>query len=402
VSAEWGGSGTVESLPLARLKPWSGNPRRIAPARLDELKRALLDDPDMLWARPLIALPDFTVICGNQRLRAAVELGWDSIPVLVVDLDAERARVWALRDNGTWGDWDEPALAELLDELARGGVDLALTGFESRDLDRILAGFGSQIDPDEIPPPAGEPDSRSGEVYELGEHRLLCGDARDPEQLELLLGGERARLLLTDPPYGVSYEGKTRRALRIANDDEDGIGLLLRQAFSAASRVLDPGSPFYVFCPAGPLGTEFRLAVRDAGWVLHQSLVWAKNSIVLGHSDYHYQHEDVLYGWTPGPGRPGRGRHAGSRWQGDNAQSSLLHFDRPASSPNHPTSKPVALLEALLSNSSRRGEFVLDPFAGSGSTLVACERLGRRCMSVEIDPVYCDVIRRRWEVFSGG
>jgi DNA modification methylase len=165
---------------------------------------------------------------------------------------------------------------------------------------------------------------------------------------------------------------------------------------------LEPSGRFYVFCPAGPLGTEFRLALREAGWRLHQSLAWVKNTIVLGHSDYHYQHEDVLYGWKPGAGRPGRGRHAGSRWFGDNRQASALFFDRPARSGEHPTAKPVALLAALLRNSSRRGELVLDPFAGSGSTLIACEQLGRRCLAVELDPGYCDVIRRRYEEFAGG
>ena len=350
----------------------------------------------------MIALPDGTVVCGNQRLRAAVERGWETIPVLVVDLDPERARLWALRDNAAYGEWDEPALAELLAELAAGGVDLALSGFETADLDRLLAGLQPDADPDEAPSLPGTADSLPGKVYELGPHRLICGDATDPDVLSELMHGERAEVLWTDPPYGVDYVGKTKESLRIRNDGRDGLAELLRDAFAAIDSVLAPSARFYVAAPAGPLGLTFRTAVLEAGWSLHQTLVWVKQTAVLGHSDYHYVHEDVLYGWKPGPGRPGRGRHRGSRWYGDNAQTSVFHIDRPTRSTEHPTIKPVALVEAMLRNSSRRGDAVLDPFAGSGSTLIACERLGRRCFAVELDPRYCDVIRQRYEAFGNG
>ncbi len=393
----------VAAVPLGRLRPWPGNPRRIAPARLDDLKRALLDDPMMLWWRPLIARLDGTVVCGNHRLLAAIVLGWNSIPVLYVDIDDERARMWALRDNNAWAEWDEPVLAELLAELAAGGVELALTGFESRDLDRILAGFEQPADPDDAPAlPAGAPESQPGEVYPLGDHLLLCGDSRQADPVARLLGQERAEVLLTDPPYGVDYIGKTERRLRIRNDDPDGLPALLDDAFAAADAVLAPSARFYIASPTGPRGTIFRLALDHVGWRFHQELVWAKNSPVLGHSDYHLQHEAVLYGWKPGPGRPGRGRHAGSRWSGDNRQTSVMFFDRPSRSTAHPTMKPVALLETLLRNSTRRGDIVFEPFAGSGSTLIACERLGRRCFAVEIDPAYCDVIRRRYQEHTHG
>ena len=259
------------------------------------------------------------------------------------------------------------------------------------------------MDPDDVPPPPpGEPVSQPGELYELGEHRLLCGDCRDSALLARLIGDERAEVLLTDPPFGVDYVGKTRRALRILNDDAGGLPALLREAFATANTLLAKSARFYVFAPAGPAGTEFRLAIRDTGWAHHQTLCWVKDAIVLGHSDHHFQHEEVLYGWTPGQGRPGRGRHRGCRWYGGNGESSVLYADRPKRSAEHPTVKPVVLLERMLRNSSRRGDLVLDPFAGSGSTLIACERLGRRCFSVEIDPVYCDVIRRRYEEHRRG
>ncbi len=357
----------------------------------------------MLWARPLIALLDGTVVCGNQRLLAVLALGWETVPALFVDLDRERARLWALRDNAAYGEWDEPVLAELLAELAGDGVELALTGFASSDLDRILAGLTAKTNPDDAPPlPVGEPESKLGEVYELGPHRVMCGDATDPEQVLELMAGDQAEALWTDPPYGVSYVGRTPAALTIRNDDADGLPGLLRGAFAAADGVLAPSARFYVASPAGPLGTEFRLAIRDVGWQLHQSLVWVKNAIVLGHSDYQYRHEDVLYGWTPGPGRPGRGRHKGSRWQGGNDQASVFSVDRPVRNAVHPTAKPVQLITAQLRNSTRRGDVVLDPFAGSGSTLIACEMLGRRCRAMEIDPAYVDVVRRRYREFVDG
>jgi DNA modification methylase len=290
----------------------------------------------------------------------------------------------------------------MLAELAADGVDLALAGFGSADLDRLLAELPVARDPDEAPPLPARPQSRPGCLYELGPHRLLCGDATDPEQLERLLAAEQAEVLWTDPPYGVEYTGKTREALRIQNDEAAALPELLRAAFAAADQVLAPSARFYIAAPAGPRGTEFRLAVGEVGWRLHQTLVWVKQTPVLGHSDYHYMHEDVLYGWKAGSGRPGRGRHRGSRWYGGHDQTSVFFHDRPARSAEHPTMKPVALIEAQLRNSSLRGDLVLDPFAGSGSTLIAAERLGRRCAAVELDPRYCDVIRRRYRELADG
>jgi DNA modification methylase len=392
----------LAELPLEQLRCWPDNPRTITPERLEQLQQALAADPEMLQARPLLALPDGMVFAGNQRLRAAHALGWATIPVVTVELDHERARLWALRDNNLYGDWDEPALAELLAELTGEGVELALSGFDSGELDRLLAGLEPPADPDEAPPlPEGKPRSQAGEIYQLGPHRLACGDARDAELLRQLLGEERAEVLWSDPPYGVNYVGKTKRALRIANDDR-GAPALLEAALAAADPLLAEGARFYLAVPAGPPGTAFRLVLERLGWQLHQGLVWVKNAPVLGRSDYHFQHEDILYGWRPGPGRPGRGPHPGSRWHGDDAQRSVFFVDRPRSSESHPSMKPVELIAAQLRNSSRRGEAVLDPFAGSGSTLIACEQLGRCCFAVELDPRYCDVIRQRYREYGDG
>jgi DNA modification methylase len=387
---------------VAGLRLWEENPRGHTAEGVAALELSMLADPAMLRAKPLLSTPDGRVLWGNLRLLVAQKLGWELIPTQTVSgLTATQERTWALRDNQSYGYWDERALGEMLTGLANEGVDLILTGFMSADLDRYLAPFVAPVDPDEAPPlPAGKPRSRPGEIYELGPHLLACGDARDRDLLARLLPDKPARLLLTDPPYGVSYVGKTKRKLRIENDDGHGLAELLDQAFAAADSALAPSSPFYVASPTGPRGTIFRLALEPVGWRLHQELVWVKQSPVLGHSDYLLQHETFLYGWTAGAGRPGRGRHPGSRWGGDNRQTSVLFCDRPARSADHPTMKPVELLERLVRNSSRRGDIVLDSFAGSGSTLIACERLGRRCVAVELDPAYCDVIRRRYEEYT--
>jgi DNA modification methylase len=356
----------------------------------------------MLWARPLIALMDGTVIAGNMRLRAARALGWDTIPAVRVDLSWNDARVWALRDNNAYGEWDEPKLAEILADLADRQVDVALAGFADRDLDRILAHLESPADPDAAPDPPTQPRSRMGRVYELGPHRLLCGDATNPAHVKRVLDATRPNVLWTDPPYGVDYMGKTSRRLRIQNDG-DSAAEVFEGALAAVVPSLAGAAPFYVCVPGGRQGSAFRAALERAGMRLHQTLVWVKNSPVIGRCDHQLQHEEILYGWAPGgEGRPGRGRQHGSRWQGPNNVSSVFFVDRPTRSEAHPTMKPVALIAQQLSNSSLRGETVLDPFAGSGSSLIACEQLGRRCLAIELDPAYCDVIRTRYREYTRG
>ena len=215
----------------------------------------------------------------------------------------------------------------------------------------------------------------------------------------ILMGCETAACLWTDPPYGVSYVGKTTDALTIANDDAAGLGGLLRAAFTTAQSVLDPAASFYIAHPADPLSLTFLQIVQELGWKLRQTLVWVKDGFVLGHADYHYRHEPILFGYLPGgEGRMGRG---GTGWFGNDAQDSVFEIPRPKASPDHPTSKPVALIEAMLTNSTRKGDLVVDPFGGSGSTLIACETLGWKARMLELDPRYCGVIVRRWEALTG-
>jgi DNA modification methylase len=346
------------------------------------------------------------VISGNHRLELLLELGYVAAPVVLVDVDDAHARLLAQSLNRARGVDDPVAYARLLEEVL-ASVDAAealefLPETEA-SLDRALRAVRlPDPDEDDAPELPAEPSTRPGELIELGPHRLLCGDATDPAQLELLLQGERPEVLWSDPPYGVDYVGKTKDALRIANDKAAGLAEFLTRAFDAIDSVLAPGARLYICAPDGPRGVEFRLAFRGCGWRFHQTLVWVKNAFVLGHCDYHHQHEDVLYGWKPGSGRPGRGSHEGSRWYGDARESSVFLVDRPARSAEHPTMKPPELIRRHLLNSSKPGDVVLDPFAGSGSTLIACELTGRIAYLVELDPRYCDVIRLRYEEFRLG
>jgi DNA modification methylase len=337
------------------------------------------------------------IVDGHLRVELALARHEASVPVTYVELSEQEERLVlaSLDPLSAMANAENDALAALLADLSVEDAGLAaLLADLAADLPR--AGL---TDPDEAPALPREPYVEPGQMYRLGNHRLLCGDATKPEDVARLTQGETAECMWTDPPYGVGYVGKTAAALTIENDTGDQGPAV----FAAACRIapLAPGARFYAAVPAGRRQLDFLLAVRDVGWRLHQELVWVKNSIVLGHSDYHYRREPILYGYTPGPGRPGRGAHPGSRWYGDNSASSVLEYDRPARSLEHPTMKPVALVGQCLTNSTKPGDLVYEPSAGSGSTLIAAEQLHRRCYAIEIDPRYAQVTIERWQGFSG-
>ena len=341
------------------------------------------------------------VVDGHLRLELALARGERTVPVTYVELseDEERLVLASLDPLAAMATAEQKQLANLLSGL--DPADEALRAL----LDDLSRQFGLDtdrtglIDPDVIPELPAEPYVSRGSLYELGDHRLLCGDSTDAADVERLTAGAVANCLWTDPPYGVAYEGKTERHLRIRNDDPETSDDVIAGAFRLAP--LGPSSPFYVAAPAGPRSAAFRAAIAAVGWRLHQELVWVKGTIVLGHSDYQYGHEPILYGYVPGAGRPGRGRHLGSHWYGDNGESSVLEYPKPAANRDHPTSKPVALVGHCLRNSTRPGDLVYEPFAGSGSTLIATEQLGRRCVAMEIDPRYAQVMIERWQAFTG-
>jgi DNA modification methylase len=384
---------TTEYVPTDSLRLHPDNPRR---GDLEAIKQSLEGHGQY---RPLVAnRPTREVLAGNHTLVAARALGFSEIAVTFVDATPEQARRILLVDNRTsdLAGYDDEALAELLGELP----DLVGTGYDEAALAELLDGLAPEPVADDEPPPLPEePQTRSGELITLDDHRLLCADARDPESYARLMEGERAELLWTDPPYGVAYEGKTQAALRIEGDGAAGLEALLSESFGTADAALSPGARLYVAHPAGELSLTFGQCFVAQGWKLRQTLVWVKDQFVLGRSDYHYRHEPLIYGHKPGERRIGRGAKG---WYGDNAQDTVLEVARPRASREHPTMKPPALVERCLRNSTRRGELVLDPFAGSGSTLVACESSGRAARLLEADPRYCDVTVARFERLTGG
>jgi DNA modification methylase len=378
---------------LSDLRHYPGNARRGDVATIKAcLRRLGLYRPVVVNARKM------EVLAGNHVVRAARELGWNWIDATVLDVDDDTARRIVVSDNGTsdLAGYDDEALTELLLDVG----DLEGTGFDRADLDALLDQVAPKLplEDEDLPPAPSRPITKRGELVLLGQHRLFCGDARDRAGYERLLGEERAGIVVTDPPWGVGYEGKTKARLRIENDHSSGLDPLLREGFACIDHFTAAGSPLYVFFPAGPLCSVFLSAFMAQGWLLRQMLVWAKDAFVLSHADYHFRHEGILYGFKPGTGRLGRG---GAGWFGDNRQCSVFDVPRPRAARDHPTTKPPELLENLLRNSSRRGALVLDPFAGSGSTLVACERLGRKARVMELDPRYADVVIERFERLTG-
>lgn len=370
------------------------------------------------------------VLAGNHTLKAARELGWKQIDIHEVDVDDDTAKRIVLIDNRSndVAEYDKQALLDLLDDVP----DLVATGYNAEDLEALRVEVDQDRDPTEVPneaddaPPAPEdPITRPGDIWHLGQHTLICGDATEPGTLLELFGDQQADCIWTDPPYGVEYVGKTKDALRIQNDGADGLEALLTDAFTRALPVTRPGSAVYV-AHADTERMTFEGTLCRTGYIVRQNLIWAKNTLVMGRSDYHYKHEPILeatagepaadvdwdepeevrthepilYGFTPGAkGRLGRG---GPRWYGDNSQSTVFDITKPAANRDHPTMKPVELVTAMLDNSLKPGGIVLDMFGGSGTTLIAAELHGSRGYLSEIDPRYCDVIVKRWAELTGG
>jgi DNA modification methylase len=339
------------------------------------------------------------VLAGNHTLLAARLLGWDAIDGALVDVDEQTARRIVAADNrlADLGEYDARDLHELLSSID----DLTVTGYLQDDLDALTRDLyppEPKTDPDDVPDMPAEPVSESGQIWALGNHRLLVGDSTDVEAVRRLCGDVAPDCVWTDPPYGVEYVGKTKNALRIQNDGSAGLADLLDAAFTAVVAVCKPGAPVYV-AHADTERITFESAMWAAGMKVRQNLVWVKNTMVLGRSDYHYKHEPILYGFTPeGEGRLGRG---GERWFGGNSQTTVFEVEKPPRNAEHPTMKPVALIDAMLANSLPAGGVVLDPFGGSGSTLIAAHGRQARCFTAELDPRYADVILRRFEAHTG-
>lgn len=398
---ERGNTVEIRNMNIADLKPAKYNPRKdLKPGdkEYEQLKKSILAfgyvDPIIVNSRNNV------VIGGHQRLKVLAELGNTTVDVSIVDLDEQKEKALNIALNKISGEWDMPLLQDILFELNTDGFDLDSIGFSLDELTQFDLcedeGEASEddFDVDKAVEDIKESVSKPGDIWLLGRHRLLCGDATRAEDVRRLMDGKLAAMVFTDPPYNVDYVGKTADELKIQNDkmsDADFYKFLL-QSYTNMLEAVAPGGAIYV-CHADSEGLNFRKAMQDAGWLLKQCIIWVKSSMVLGRQDYHWQHEPILYGWKPG---------AAHNWYGDRKQTTTWEIDRPSRNGEHPTMKPIELCATAINNSSRTGDIILDIFGGSGSTLIAAEQTGRTSYIMELDPVYTDVIVNRYIAQVGG
>lgn len=384
-----------EQVPIDKLVPYARNARTHSKEQIAQLRASLRE---FGFVSPAVIDADYNILVGHGRVQAAREEGYDTVPcVFAEDLTEAQKRAYILADNqlALNAGWDEEMLSVELSDLQENAFDLSLLGFEQGELDKLL-NSGSETgakDDDYDLTAALEKASfvEKGDLWTVGKHRLLCGDATSAEDIEKLMDGKRANLIVTDPPYGVSF--KASDGLTIQNDSLKGEEFyqFLLSAFQNMASHLEPGGSAYVF-HADTEGLNFRKAFIDAGFHLAGTCIWVKNSLVLGRSDYQWQHEPILYGFLQ------NGKH---KWYSDRKQTTVWNFDKPKRNKDHPTSKPLDLLAYPIHNSSQENSIVLDTFGGSGSTMMACEQLGRICYMSELDEKYASVILRRYVDLTG-
>lgn len=431
----------VETVPIESVKRYWNNPRKNS-AAVAKVEASLRQ---FGWRQPIVVDAERVIIVGDTRLLAALNIGYRGVPVHTAsDLTADQVRAYRIADNrtGEEAEWDDDRLFDELRALLEAGVEMSSTGMDGDEWIRVLerhSGVKAEADVDEVPPAPKEPVTRLGDRIVLGRHTLVCGDSRESDVWRLLLAGRKIGMLWTDPPYGVAYEGGTADRMTIANDDLDipALTVFLRRSLSLAWLHSRAGATWYVAAPHGPQFLAFAQVLSELQ-VWHETLVWVKHTFALGRSDYHWRHEaifkgtqpervavtdakergapgvvppvdvevpegtpgsrevlehaPVIYGWKPG---------ASHHWAGGRKQDTVLEFPKPTRNEQHPTIKPVALVQQSIENSAKPADLVADAFGGSGTTLIACELTGHAAAVIELDPKFCDVIVQRWEDATG-
>lgn len=426
----------VERWPIDNVKPRASNPRTHTAEQVEQIAASMRE---WGWTNPVLVDDSGELIAGHGRVMAAQTLGLKEVPVMVArGWSAEQIRAYVIADNklALNAGWNEDLLRTEIKDLETAGFDMAVVGFGETELDELFGkddkdGPGEEADEEAAPAIAKRAITRPGDVWVCGQHRVMCGDARNGETVAALLAGETADCVWTDPPYNVDYKGSAGKIQNDAKPDAR-FAELLGKAFKNAFANLVKGGAIYV-AHADTEGLNFRREFVEAGFKLASCLIWRKQSIVLGHADYQWQHEPILYGWKPGAAHRWYGdrkeatiREAGGRlfeqredgsWiiylndtavvvRGENLmvaieQGDVITEPKPAKSAEHPTMKPVQLIERMLRNSTKAKDRVLDLFGGSGSTLIACQKLGRQAYILELDPLFVDVIVRRWQEYAG-
>jgi len=377
----------MKLVPIQELVPYINNARTHSAAQITKLRSSLRE---FGFVNPIIVDRDYSVIAGHGRLIAAKEEGFSEVPCVFVDyLTEAQKKAYIIADNRYAEDagWDEELLRLEIESLQGMEFNVELLGFDPAELNKLLTNDDDIQEDDfdvdaELQKPAL---TKSGDVWLMGNHRLICGDSTKPETYKALMDGKKANLVVTDPPYNVNYEGS---AGKIKNDNmgNEAFYTFLFDAFKNMEEVMAQDASIYVF-HADTEGLNFRKAFSDAGFYLSGTCIWKKQSLVLGRSPYQWQHEPVLFGWKK------KGKHI---WYSDRKQSTIWEFDKPKKNGEHPTMKPIALIANPITNSSMTGCIVLDPFGGSGSTLIACEQTDRICHIIELDEKFCDVIVKRY------
>lgn len=376
----------MQIVKISEVKPNPKNPRLIKDDKFKKLVKSIQEFPDMLNKRPLIVFTDvdgkYVVLGGNMRLKACKEIGLKEIPIILADEWTEEQKAeFLIKDNVGFGEWDWDNLANEWDteKLDEWGLDLPVN----------LSVQELEAEEDDFSVPEGgiETDIVLGDLFEIGEHRLLCGDSTQTDTYEKLMQGELADMVVTDPPYNVAYEGGTKEKLTIENDSmsNDDFYKFLYDFYTALTTAVKKGGAIYVWHASSEI-INFAKAMVDSGWLLKQQLIWVKNSMVMGRQDYQWKHEPCLYGWLKG------GSH---NWYSDRKQTTIIEFDRPNRNAEHPTMKPIGLFAYQIENSSKQGDIVIDAFGGSGTAMIACEQLKRKARIIEFDPKYCQVILER-------
>lgn len=408
--------------PIEWLRPYEKNPRNNEQA-VEAVANSI---KEFGFKVPIVATIDGEIVNGHTRFKAAKFLKLKTAPVLIADdLTEEQIKAFRLADNktGELADWDVELLYGELDELT--GFDMTMFGFE--DIDFSLDDFeevekeeGEEVDINQEEKPKVE----YGDIYQLGRHRLMCGDSTSDEDMARLIDGAVIDLYVTDPPYNVAYQGGTDEAMTIMNDSMDDVSFrqFLRDAFTVANNHLKPGGAFYIW-HADSEGLNFRAAVKETGWLLKQSIIWVKNAIVLGRQDYQWKHEPCLYGWKDGASHYFVDNRSLAtvieedeenlkemtkselisyiKTMQDTSPTTVFYEDKPVRNDIHPTMKPLKLIARCVLNSSKKGDKILDSFNGGGSTLMVCERSERVCYAMELDPVYVERTIKRWEEETG-
>ena len=385
----------LKVLPISVLKPAEYNPRKKLKPGDKEYEKIKNSIEEFGFADPLVVNSDMTIIGGHQRLNVAVELGYTEVPCAVVDVDKTREKALNIALNKITGEWDEQMLADLLTDLKEADYDLDFTGFDAPEVDQLFSNiYDKKVKEDdfdvdeELKQPCF---SQLGDLWCLGRHRVICGDSTGEEIYTRLMDGEKANLVLTDPPYNVDVEETAGKIMNDNMEDSEFYKFLLSAYRCMHANLADDGS-IYVW-HADTEGINFRTAFKDAGFYLSGCCIWVKNALVLGRSPYQWRHEPCLFGWKQ------KGKH---QWYGDRKQTTVWEYDKPRSSKDHPTMKPVQLMSYPIKNSTMTNGIVLDPFLGSGSTLIACCETDRVCRGIELDPKFVDCIVKRYIEWAGG